>query len=358
MYVSDMMEILGLRLEDAGNVRFSNSFKRSILELSQIKLSNMLDIGYLTELEYLDASKTATAKVLAFSSLTYPVLKGKEGILKVKISGGKYCTQIDINDLKQTENSYLEGTDDNPLFYVFKNTIYILCTTTNPVIDVYYLRLPPPLLYPLAYDKINGVVTSVADLGIDIAVFTCTVDHGLSDGEVVTHTGFNVEPYNGTGAVTFLSTKTYTWNDVEYVAPDDGVFTGLNTVELQASQDLSADNNHYNGALFYNITKNSYHVATDYTAASQHLVFYPAIAAPADDQTIYMLKHTSNAVEITNLEALEPLLNPTLHELIIDLAEAECWKSGKKGANVNRMATIIGDVFKQIQTLNEKVRVE
>jgi len=357
MYVSDMMEILGLRLEDAGNVRFSNSFKRSILELSQIKLSNMLDIGYLTELEYLDASKTATAKVLAFSSLTYPVLKGKEGILKVKISGGKYCTQIDINDLKRTENSYLEGTDDNPLFYVFKNTIYILCTTTNPVIDVYYLRLPPPLLYPLAYDKINGVVTSVAN-GAPEAEFTCTIAHGLSDGDVVTNSGFSESTYNATGEVTVVSDYVYWLGDIEYVGTGTGVFTGLNTVELQASQDLSAVDNYYNGALFYNITKNSYHVATDYTAASQHLVFYPAIAAPADDQTIYMLKHTSNAVEITNLEALEPLLNPTLHELIIDLAEAECWKSGKKGANVNRMATIIGDVFKQIQTLNEKVRVE
>lgn len=354
MYVDDMMQILGLRLEDADNIHFSNSFKRDILELSQIKLSNMLDNGYLTELEYIDTEKTATSKELDISEphadrLTYHVLKGREGILKVKIHDDKYCTPIDIFGLKRTENVYLEGTDENPLYYVFQNKIYILCTATSPVIDIYYLKYPTPLLYPLKYDKLSGSITGV--VGPVFTTYTTSTDHNLYTGDVVQHTGFSDSAYNGEKTLSSTPSPTTYITDDSYSSTGTGSFEGLRTVTIQSGQNIS----NCSKALFYNISKDSYHVITAYN--SGNIVFKPAIVDAADNETIYLLKNPTKAVELTNLENLEPDLNVSLHELIIDMAEAECWKSGKKGANVSRMATIIGDVFEQIQNLNEKVKV-
>ena len=148
MNVQDAMNQLGLRVEDADKKKFPEKLRREVLEYSQIKIANMLHNAYLTELEYIDESVNATGGILALSALTYKVLRGAEGILKVKLNGGKYCNRLDLSDLKRIENAYLEGTDDNPLYYVFQNTIYVFCTQTDPVIDVYYLRLPSSLYYP------------------------------------------------------------------------------------------------------------------------------------------------------------------------------------------------------------------
>jgi len=148
MNVQDAMNQLGLRVEDADKKKFPEKLRREVLEYSQIKIANMLHNAYLTELEYIDESVKATGGILALSALTYKVLRGAEGILKVKLNGGKYCNRLDLSDLKRIENAYLEGTDDNPLYYVFQNTIYVFCTQTDPVIDVYYLRLPSSLYYP------------------------------------------------------------------------------------------------------------------------------------------------------------------------------------------------------------------
>lgn len=163
MYVSDAITQLGLRVEDADKKKFTEKLRREVLEYSQIKIANMLHNAYLTELEYLDAGKTATSGVYSLSSLTYKVLRGGEGILRVKLTGGKYCTRIDLIDLKKQENTLLVGTDDNPLYYVFENKIYVKSSQTNPVIDIYYLKLPSALYY--SYLITEGISVSSFRVG-------------------------------------------------------------------------------------------------------------------------------------------------------------------------------------------------
>jgi len=148
MYVSDAITQLGLRVEDADKKKFPEKLRRQVLEYSQVKIANMLHNAYLTELECLETGLTASGRIYTIKDLKSKVLRGGEGILKVKLTGGRYCTRIALDDLKKLENTYLAGTDDNPLFYVFQDKIYIKCTATSPVIDVYYLRLPSPLYYP------------------------------------------------------------------------------------------------------------------------------------------------------------------------------------------------------------------
>lgn len=179
MYVGDAITQLGLRVEDSDKKKFPEKLRREVLEYSQVKIANMLHNAYLTELEYLDASKTATSGVYSLSSLTYKVLRGGEGVLRVKLSGGKYCTRIDLIDLKKQENTYLVGTDDNPLYYVFEDKIYVKCTQTNPVIDIYYLKLPTALYY-------NFTITGVAlPTGFSVSYFSTTYDNDYFNGALI-----------------------------------------------------------------------------------------------------------------------------------------------------------------------------
>jgi len=283
--VYDMLEILGLQLEDPSAIRFSNRIKRDNLEQAQYKLANLLHTNYLTEFEYVDESKTATAKVLNFSDLTYKVLKGNQGILKVKIHGGRYCNQIDIKDLRDNSNSYMEGTDTNPLFYVYDEKIYILCSTANPVIDVFYLRNPDPLYYPL-------VIT----------------------GEAST-TSFKVAYFSDT-----------------------------------------YNNDYFNGSLIYCVNKDSYHVVTEYVKADTELIVSPAAGTNfATNETIYLLRNISKEIEITGLDSVYPNLNGSLHQLMVDMAEAMCWKSGRDKAYVDRSKVALDNVLRQIKGLNEKM---
>jgi len=146
MDVSTMINLLGVRLEDPDEKKFTPTFKTTALNNGQLKVAQRLNRNYLTELQYLDSTKSLTSGYYALSSLTKGVLNGAEGILKVKVAGGKYCTQIDISDLKDTQNSYLQGTAENPLYYIFNSRIYVLPTTVV-AIDVWYLQTPPSMYY-------------------------------------------------------------------------------------------------------------------------------------------------------------------------------------------------------------------
>jgi len=221
MYVQDAMTQFGLRVEDADKGKFTEKLRREILEYSQIKIANMLHNAYLTELEYIDTSKTATSGVLALSSLTYKVLRGAEGILRVKLSSGKYCTRIDLVDLKRIENAYLDGTDDNPLYYVFENKIYVFCTQTNPVIDVYYLKLPNPLYYPFS------MTGQTLETAFSVTYFSTT---------------YNDDYFNGSLVYCFASDKSI---DGYYVVTDYAKTGNIVTVSPAAPDDFQTGHSVY-----------------------------------------------------------------------------------------------------------------
>lgn len=160
MNINEQLTHLSEKLEDTEiPYRFDNEFKLKALKNAEIKLANMLDLKYLTSLGVIETSLAVYDGRIALSSLSNAVLKGSEGILKVKITGGKYARRIDIEDLKKTENPLLGGQAQSPRYYVFQNEIYILPETTVNL-DVYYLRIPPPLLYEflIATGTVNAFV--------------------------------------------------------------------------------------------------------------------------------------------------------------------------------------------------------
>jgi len=81
-------------------------------------------------------------------------LKGSEGILAVGFDledAGSYtfATEVDIRNIKRTENTYLSDSLTNFLYYIFANTIYCLWGGTTGDFEkasadgqIYYLSKP------------------------------------------------------------------------------------------------------------------------------------------------------------------------------------------------------------------------
>ncbi|GAF87130.1 unnamed protein product, partial [marine sediment metagenome] len=155
MNVHEMAHRLGVRIEDASKINFNDTLKIEIIKNSEIELVNLLHPAHLTSLEVskdsLDISAGGEAGVAGVANMTaaalgYSVAKGKEGIIKVKVHGGLYLIEKEVENLKDFENMYKGGTSLDPRYWIFQNKIYVL-PTTIATIDVLFLRMPTPLLY-------------------------------------------------------------------------------------------------------------------------------------------------------------------------------------------------------------------
>ena len=237
--VSDMIDSLGLRTEDAAKRTFTNAFKLQALNTGLIKTANLVNTAYLTELEYLKESVTLASGVANLSSsvLDFTVLKGGQGILDVKVNGtgGLFCTRIDLKDRKRLENTYLTGSIQNPIYWIFQNKIYVSPTTISSV-DINFLRSPNPLLYLFNSDA--------ADSGASATKF-------------------------------------------------DG----------RSADSLSSTDDFYNGASIFSNDGSAYHVITDYVGADLEFTVTPSIATGTfATSTFYFLTHSFDELNLTGVE--------------------------------------------------------
>lgn len=262
--VHEAIEFLGERLEDKTNSSFNRALRLILLENSETQAAHLLNDKYLSELETLEESVAVSSGKTLLTALANGVLRSGEGILQVKIHGGKICNKLPIKDLKITETTIHEGSTDDPMWWPFHNTINVLPATTS-LIDVSYLRLPPPLLYK-----------------------------------------FTV---------------------VEEDTPSTTVFKGT------AGQGLLTVDDTYNGVVICNAveSKKTYHVVTDYTGSTLQFTVTAEVAAEprtwdSGDEFYFLTKSFS----LTNIAGLEFTLNPSLHEIILLLAEAACWAQTKE----------------------------
>lgn len=289
MNSTEMVNIEGLRLEDEKGSNFTDDTKLSALNNAQTNLAHKLKKPYLTELQEVEDSLTATSGEYALSSLNFDVLGGGQGILRVKINGGKYCTEIDRKDLKAMENFYTAGSINNPMYYVFENKIHISNGQTNPTIDVYYYKVPTDMIY----------VADISALG----------------------------------------------------APADTGFIG------DDSQGLSAVDDTYNGIVVYSVNQESYHVVTDYVGETRTFTVSPAADANFGDDEITFIANEFDNLSIkpsstdASLKVVTCDLNPSLHSLVIDIAEAECWAMDAEIDRKNA-ATQMADLV--VTTLNDQ----
>lgn len=171
-----MLSELGLRLEDAEQQRFTKEFKLTALNRAQVQLANMLHNGYLTELETNeDIPDISTPEgEIALTALNEGdgVLRGGEGILKLSVNaggngGGIWAHELGLQYVKRAENTFLAGSDSNPLYYVYGSKIVVLMTTYEATTaQVYFLKMPATMsesVDPELNEALYGLILSLAE---------------------------------------------------------------------------------------------------------------------------------------------------------------------------------------------------
>jgi len=163
-----MMNLLGYRLEDSESNLFTDAFKIKAVNNGIIKLVQAIDNNYLTELQVLKSNLDLGEGLpgyapLSSANLGYVPLRGGQGILKVRdYTTGTFCLQVDMDEIKKTENTYLAPSIDNPVFYIFQNNLYVLPTTIR-YIDIFFIKIPTTLIYKFIGTTSGGGLKITAD---------------------------------------------------------------------------------------------------------------------------------------------------------------------------------------------------
>ena len=144
---NEMLDNLGLRLEDPAESVFTSAAKLDALNLSQKTVVNMIDNSYLAELQTDITNQnpsTGIAGNITYAAMSIdPIRNGIVGVYDANDS--LWCTMIEPGDVKRLENSYLTGSTVNPVAYVFQASVYVLPTSITSI-NIWYLKAPTDLI--------------------------------------------------------------------------------------------------------------------------------------------------------------------------------------------------------------------
>jgi hypothetical protein len=193
---NEMLSTLSLRLEDPSSTAFTAAARLDALNIAQKEIVNIIHNGYLTELQVISVhvdhvTNGFTTNKLAVgddASLTFAaasIAPIRNGIIAIKVynlTGGSgsyaknslgFANMIEPRDIKRLENSYLAGTDANPVAYVFQETIFVEIGTTVTAtgdgtshgLDIWHLKQPTAIAADGTQCEINIALHSlVVDL--------------------------------------------------------------------------------------------------------------------------------------------------------------------------------------------------
>jgi hypothetical protein len=169
---NELSSNLGLRLEDPSETVFTKQAKVDAINIAQKTVVNMVDSGYLTELEQISSgNSTGSDGTKTFLSLGIDPIRGNiSGIYSQTAS--KWCTMIEAKDVKRLENSYLAGSATNPVAYIFNETIYVKPSQVH-TIDIWYLTSPTDFVYS---DSGSGVGGMASDCALNPALHELVLD--------------------------------------------------------------------------------------------------------------------------------------------------------------------------------------
>tara|TARA_R110001592_G_scaffold27006_1_gene100544 strand:+ start:589 stop:1257 length:669 start_codon:yes stop_codon:yes gene_type:complete len=192
----EMKTLLGLRLEDAGQVNFTEAVKLSALNVAQRTACTFLHENYLTELEYRDIVLVDSTSINAglitltgdgifgtnFGKSSKKVIRNSIHMVQTKVGTTyRYCIKIPFSDVKKLENEYLGAEENNPVFWVFGNNLHIRPMTGMSQAVLYYLRMPVEITTSVACE-LNA---SLHDMIVDLAEAECwRIDNNVNRSEV------------------------------------------------------------------------------------------------------------------------------------------------------------------------------
>jgi len=195
---TEMIDMLGLRLEDPDQASFTQPTKIKSINIAQKTVVNLIDNAYLEELEEIDSASVhvtngVTANGLTSNAISYStagITPIRNGIVAVECydmtgaSGAYALTSVGFSnmmkarDVKRLENSYLSGSSDNIVSYVFNETITIKSGSTVDAVDIWYLRQPTDLdaSAPTTGSVVAGDGSLEEECTLNIALHEIVVD--------------------------------------------------------------------------------------------------------------------------------------------------------------------------------------
>ena len=270
----EMLDILALRLEDVNEVKFTAAVKLDALNKAQLKLTNLVHPRLLTELEVKEfALSCALASgddegSFAFSALANQPLADKIQMVRIN-GGGAWCHEIEIGDIRKTDNSFYTGSDARPYFYIHKKRIYVIASTDITSIDVWYLREPVDMVAQFTCDALDTAVADIASPDLDAR-------HCV------------------------MSFPTPGWTSAEFV-----------------------------GQTGYNETQTAFFIIYANAVDALSVIYYDTDVTFASGDVIHF---TSSPATLDSLSSASSELNPSLHPYIVDLAESQLWTHDGQGA--------------------------
>lgn len=176
MTAQDMIDLLALRLEDPDKTQFSDSYKLSTLDDSQILVAMLCDNDFLTEIQFIDSNNTVSSSKVLLSALDYDLLNGIMGIINVQnYTNSYYAHRLGVKDLKKMENSYLVSSTTNPMYFPFAKAIYPYPTSLT-ALNIDYVKMPNPLRH--AFTIASGSTTTFTASGSQNLSTTADIYNG------------------------------------------------------------------------------------------------------------------------------------------------------------------------------------
>jgi len=150
---NNLIDALGLRLDDPSATMFTDTARMDAINIAQKTVVNMIDNAYLQELETVvtgvsvydtDPDPDELLGYVTFTDAFSTALPIRNGIVAIKdVTAQKFCTIIEPKDAKRLENSYLSGSATNPIAYTFDQKVYLESgTAPTGGIDIWYLVAP------------------------------------------------------------------------------------------------------------------------------------------------------------------------------------------------------------------------
>ena len=127
---------------------------------------------------------------------------------------------------------------------------------------------------------------------------------------------------------------------------------GDQTSIASSDSNITATADFYNDAVIWNITNANYYKINDFeTGGIDFTVDDPGTGTAGTNlDKFYILTHD---FETTNLDNVSCELSDGLHNIVLDLAEADCWGVD---ADLDRRSAAYEDAYAEIKALNERVQ--
>ena len=139
---TEMIDLLGLRLEDPDKKAFSADARYKAINVAQLTITNLIDNSLLTELEHSENKTSSSGGIINVTDLTYiPIRNGIYAVKNNDSSVNAFLNLIEFKDIKRLENTYLSSSVNNPVGYIFANKINIEPASAHSC-TIYYLRKP------------------------------------------------------------------------------------------------------------------------------------------------------------------------------------------------------------------------